>query len=197
MKILVDTNGRFSDLEEKITKMVSGGYKNIMVFHAEGGIDSDSQYKKRSDQLLVSQHGNNVRIFGGIFPGIFDNGILMTKGSILAGIESKVHVITLEDLKNPNIHNTIEQELAPIKKELENNEFKTLFVFGDGFGENNLRLIDILNRLTEKYPINVIGGLTGRDKIKASLYSIYTPTKIIQNGAVLAFTKFRAPDIRG
>ncbi len=192
MKILVDANGEFSDLEEKITEMVSNGYKNIMVFHAEGGIDSDSNYKERSDNVLVSQHENNVQIFGGIFPGIFDNGILMTKGSILAGIKSEVHVITLENLNDPNIHNTVEQELEPIKKELESNEFKTLFVFGDGFGENNLRLINVLNRLVKKHPVNVIGGLTGRDKVKASLYSIFTPTKIIQNGAVLAFTKLKS-----
>ena len=192
MKVLVDEIGSFSNLEKKIGDLVADGYRNIMVFHAEGGVDSDHKYKQKCDKTLISASKNDVRIFGGIFPGVFDNGKLMSKGSILVGIKSDVHVITLENLNNPDLYKNIEQMLAPISDSLGKKEFKTLFVFGDGFGENNLNLINGLNQLVKKYPLNVIGGLTGRDQIKASHYSIFTPVKIIQNGAVLVFTQLES-----
>ena len=188
MKILIDEIGHFSNFEKQIADLISSGYRNIMVFYAEGGIDSDPKYKQTCDKFLVSASKNDVNIFGGIFPGIFDNGILMQKGSILVGIESNVHVITLENLNNSDLYNEIEQKLTSISDSLTNDEYKTLFVYGDGFGENNHHLISGLNQLVKKRPMNVIGGLTGRNRIKASHYTIFTPTNLIQNGAVLAFT---------
>ena len=192
MKILIDEIGHFSNFEKQIAYLILGGYRNIMVFHVEGGIDSDPKYKQTCDKALISANKNNVNIFGGIFPGIFDNGMLMQKGSVLVGIKSDVHVITLENLNNSDLYNEIEQKLAPISDSLINEEYKTLFVYGDGFGENNHNLISGLNQLVKKYPMNVIGGLTGRNLIKASHYTIFTPAKIIQNGAVLAFTKLES-----
>ena len=192
MKILIDEIGHFSNFKKQIADLISSGYRNIMVFHAEGGIDSDPKYKQTCDKALMSASKNDVNIFGGIFPGIFDNGTLIQKGSILIGIESNIHVITLENLNNSDLYNEIEQRLAPISDSLTNDEYKTLFVYGDGFGENNHHLISGLNQLVKKYPMNVIGGLTGRNLIKASHYTIFTPAKIIQNGAVLAFTKLES-----
>ncbi|WP_289023809.1 FIST N-terminal domain-containing protein [Desulfobacter postgatei] len=192
MKILIDEIGHFSNFEKQINELISSHYRSIMIFHAEGGIDSEPKYKQMCDKALVSTSKNDVNIFGGIFPGIFDNGTLMQKGSILVGIKSDVHVITLENLNNSDLYNEIEQKLAPISDSLINEEYKTLFVYGDGFGENNHNLINGLNQLVKKYPMNVIGELTGRDKIKSSHYTIFTPAKIIQNGAVLAFTKLES-----
>ncbi|MCG8550066.1 MAG: FIST C-terminal domain-containing protein [Desulfobacterales bacterium] len=192
MKILIDGIGHLSNFKEQIADLILSGYQNIMVFHAEGGIDSDPKYKQMCDRTLVATSKNNVNIFGGIFPGIFDNGVLMEKGSILVGIESDIHVITLENLNNRNLYNEIEQKLTPISDLLTMGEYKTLFVYGDGFGENNHHLINGLNHLVKKYPMNVIGGLTGRNAIKASHYTVFTPDKIIQNGSVLAFTKLES-----
>lgn len=192
MKIRVDEIGSFSSLERTIDGLVSDGHRNIMVFHAEGGVNSDHNYRQNCDRILIEAGKNDVKIFGGIFPGVFDNGKLMSTGSITAGIKSDVHVITIENLNNPDLYSEIEQLLAPVSDSLRKKEFKTLFVFGDGFGENNHNLIAGLNQLLKKHPLNVIGGLTGRDQIKASHYSIFTPSKIIQNGAVLAFTKLES-----
>lgn len=192
MKVLIDKNGQISDLEKKINQLAADGYNNIMIFHGEGGIDSQSQYKKNSDAALRKAQKNNIQIFGGIFPGIFDDGQLMTNGSIITGIRSTIHVVTLEDLNNSELYDDIKEGLAPVLKELEDEKFKTLFVFGDGFGENNLNLINGLNRFVKDYPIKVIGGMTGRAQIKASHYTIFTPGKIIQNGAVLAFTQLES-----
>jgi len=192
VKVQVDDIGTFPNLEKKITELVFDDYRNIMVLHAEGGVDSDPKYKQRCDKILMSAGKNNIRIFGGIFPGIFDNGQLMSQGSIIVGIKSNTHVITIENLNNPDLFKDIEPMLEPVSDSLAKNKFKTLFVFGDGFGENNLNLINGLNQLIKKYPMNVMGGLTGRDKIKASHYSIFTPDKIIQNGAVLAFTQLES-----
>jgi hypothetical protein len=77
MKILIDEIGHFSNFEKQIEYLISVGYRNIMAFHAEGGIDSEPKYKQTCDKALVSANKNNVNIFGGIFPGIFDNGTLM------------------------------------------------------------------------------------------------------------------------
>ena len=193
MKILIEGTGHLSTFRKQIADLISSGYQNIMVFHAEGGIDSEPKYKQACDKALVDASKNGAKMFGGIFPGIFDNGILMQKGSILIGIESPVHVITLENLNNSNLYNEIHQKFTPVSADsLIKGEYKTLFVFGDGFGENNHHLISGLNRLVKKYPMNVIGGLTGRNNIKASHYTIFTPDKIIQNGAVLAFTKLES-----
>jgi hypothetical protein len=192
MKILIDEIGHFSMFEKQIADLILSGYQNIMVFHAEGGIDLDPKYKQTCDKALISASKKNINIFGGIFPGIFDNGTLMQKGSILIGIESNVHVITLENLFNRDLYTEMEHKITPISDSLTDGEYKTLFVYGDGFGENNHYLINGLNQLVKKYPMNVIGGLTGRSLIKASHYTVFTPAKIIQNGAVLAFTKLES-----
>lgn len=192
MKIKVDTQGNFETLEKNINSLVSDGFKHILVFHGQGGMDRWSSLKPDCDRLLNKAVQNNINIFGGIFPGIFDNGKLMEQGSILAGIQSEVHFVTLEDLREPHILETLKKGIAPIEEALAQKEFQTLFVFGDGFGELNLNLINSLNWLIKKYPINVLGGLTGRDDIKASHYTIFTPEKIIQNGAVLAFAKLNS-----
>jgi hypothetical protein len=192
MKIKVDTQGNFETLEKNINSLVSDGFKHILVFHGQGGMDRWSSLKPDCDRLLNKAAQNNINIFGGIFPGIFDNGTLMEQGSILAGIQSEVHFVTLEDLREPHILDTLKKGIAPIEEALAQKEFQTLFVFGDGFGELNLNLINSLNWLVKKYPINVLGGLTGRDDIKASHYTILTPEKIIQNGAVLAFAKLNS-----
>ncbi len=189
MKISVDRHGTFSDIEAQIIKLADQGYKNIMVFHAEGGIDAEFHYKELSDKALDLAAQHDVQIFGGIFPGIFDNGRVMSRGSILAGILSDVHVITLENLSDPALFGQIDKELEPIATPLKKGEYQTLFVFGDGFGECNHQLINALNHITGQFQINVMGGLTGRDLIKSSHYTIFTPDKIIQNGAVLAFTQ--------
>ncbi|MCP4723322.1 MAG: hypothetical protein GY860_28060, partial [Desulfobacteraceae bacterium] len=188
MKIKLDTQGNFKNIEKKVKALDSQGFKNIMIFHGEGGIDQGSRIKTDCDKMLDKAARNNINIFGGIFPGIFDNGKLMDKGSILAGIQSDVHFVTLENLNQPHVIDTLKKGIAPIETDLAQNKFHTLFVFGDGFGELNLNLITSLNWLVEKYPLNVVGGLTGRDDIKASHYTIFTPEKIIQNGALLAFT---------
>lgn len=192
MEVRVDTEGSFKTLEKLITDVVSEGCEGIMVFHAEGGIDRTSQYKKHCDKLLERFYHYNVGVFGGIFPGIFDNSKLMPTGTIVAGIKSKVHLITLENLDKEVLKKDLEFALQAIKHELEEKEYKTIFVFGDGYGEKNLNLINALNLLVKQYPLNVIGGLSGRSKIRASNYTIFTPKKIIQNGAVLAFTKLES-----
>lgn len=110
----------------------------------------------------------------------------------MMGIKSKVHIISLESHDEKSIYKHLDQELSPIINQPEKDKYKTLFVFGDGFGENNLTLINGLNYLVKKYPIKVIGGLAGRDKIKASHYCIFTPQKIIQNGTVLIFTQLES-----
>ena len=112
-----------------------------------------SSIKPYCDRLLDKAVHNNVNIFGGIFPGIFDNGKLLKQGSILVGIQSKVHYVTLENLSEPHILDTFKKGIAPIETTLSRNEFQTLFVFGDGFGELNLNLINSLNWLTKKNPV--------------------------------------------
>jgi len=192
MKIEIDTQGNFENIEKKIKALDSEGFKNIMIFHGEGGIDQGSRIKAGCDKMLDKATRNNINIFGGIFPGIFDNGKLMDKGSILAGIQSDVHFVTLENLNEPHVIDTLKKGIAPIETDLAQNKFHTLFVFGDGFGELNLNLINSLNWLVKRYPLNVVGGLTGRDGVKASHYTILTPGKIIQNGAILAFTTLKS-----
>lgn len=192
MKVKVDAQGNFETLKKNVNSLISDGFKHILVFHSEGGLDRWASIKQDCDGLLDKAVHNNINIFGGIFPGIFDNGKLMKQGSILVGIQSEVHFVTLENLNEPHILETLKKGIAPIEADLAQRKFQTLFVFGDGFGELNLGLINSLNWLTKKYPLNVLGGLTGRDDIKASHYTILTPEKIIQNGAVLAFTKLKS-----
>ena len=96
-------------------------------------------------------------------------------------------MVSLENLNNPSLFENIKRKIKPIAEALEKNEFKTVFVFGDGFGENNHNLIGALSSLINTYPLNIIGGMTGRSQVKASHFTIFTPEKMIQNGAVLAF----------
>ncbi len=192
MKIKIEALGDLESLEKNVKALIVDGFKHIMIFHGEGGIDQVSSIKADCDRLLNKAGRNNINIFGGIFPGIFDNGKLMERGSILAGIQSEVHFVTLENLSEPHVLDALKKGIAPIEADLAKKEFQTLFVFGDGFGELNLNLINSLNWLVKRYPINVLGGLTGRDGVKASHFTIFTPEKIIQNGAVLAFTKLKS-----
>ena len=74
MEIIVDKGTGFPGLEKNVTRLVNKGFKAIMVFHAEGGIDKDPAYKKKCDTLLKKAGDRGVQIFGGIFPGIFQPG---------------------------------------------------------------------------------------------------------------------------
>jgi len=186
MKIIVDSGTGFTGLEKNVTNLVDKGFKTIMLFHAEGGIDKDPAFKKKCDAMLGKASEKGVQIFGGIFPGIMDNGKLMDRGSIITGLHCRTHVITLEGLDRPDLGHVIEKQLP--HPDRAGYRLKTLFVFGDGFGESNLNLISGLNQLIKNYPLKVIGGLAGRNSLKASHYNIFTPQKVIQNGAVLAFT---------
>ena len=186
MEIIVDSGTGFTGLEKNVKKLMDKGLKTIMLFHAEGGIDKDPAFKKKCDALLQNASKNGVQIFGGIFPGIIDNGKLMDRGSLLAGLHCRTHVITLEELGRPDLGKAIQKQLPPPGKA--GNRLKTLFIFGDGFGESNLNLLTGLNHLIKEHPFKVIGGLTGRNSLKASHYNIFTPKKAIQNGAVLAIT---------
>jgi len=188
MEIIVDSETGFSGLEKNVTRLVDKGFKTIMLFHAEGGIDKDPAFKTKCDALLKQTLEKGVEIFGGIFPGIMDNGKLMDSGSIITGLRCRTHVITLESLGREDLAQIIEKQLPPFDRASPNDGLKTLFIFGDGFGESNLKLINSLNQLIKRYPLKVVGGLTGRNSLKASHYNIFTPQKAIQNGAVLAFT---------
>lgn len=187
MKIILDTEASFQGLEKSVTTLAGQGFKTILVFHAEGGIDKIPGFKGQCDTLLAKASGQGIRVFGGIFPAIIDNGRLVTRGSIIAGIRARTHVVTLDRLGRPDLMDHIDDQLAPVAPLLKAGRFKTLFVIGDGFGESNLSLIQGLNHITRQFPMNVIGGLAGRNGVKASLYNIFTPEKVIQNGAVLAF----------
>ncbi|MCG8636933.1 MAG: FIST C-terminal domain-containing protein [Desulfobacterales bacterium] len=188
MKIILDHKSNFKDLEKNITSLAADGFKTIMVFHAEGGLDKIPEFKTHCDALLKKTSQRRIQIFGGIFPGIMSDGKLMDRGSILAGIRSRVHIVTLDRLGEPDLAGAIAKKLPPFDPDHPENNFKTLFVIGDGFGESNHTLIRGLNRFVETYPLKVIGGLAGRNTLKASHFNIFTPGKVIQNGAVLAFT---------
>ncbi|MCG8619389.1 MAG: FIST C-terminal domain-containing protein [Desulfobacterales bacterium] len=192
MEILVEQNGDYTNIDAQFDALMAQGFKTAMMLYAEGGFVQDPNYKNVIDTRLKNRFENGLQIFGGIFPGIMDNGELMSRGSIIAGIQSKVHIAALEQLDPQSMRQDLETQLAPVKPALENGEFNTLFVFGDGFGENNHHLIDGLNELVAAYPMNVIGGLTGRDQVKAAHFTIFTPEKMIQNGAVLAFTRLES-----
>jgi hypothetical protein len=189
MKIVVDPICCFAEMGNTISKMSAEGYKNIMLLQADGGMDSGIHYKQRIDKALSVAFQNGVQLFGGVFPEIFDRDSIMDQGCFLAGIHSDVHIIILENLSTDDIVPQIEKGLAPIAAELERSHFKTLFVFGDGFGGNNLHLINGIKQIVRKYPLRVIGGMTGRKMIKVSSPTVFTPQGIIQNGAVLVFTK--------
>jgi len=189
MKILVNPDCTFTELGTSISQLAADGYKNIMLLQAEGSLDSMGRYKLAIDMALSAAFRNGVQLFGGIFPGIFDTDTIMDKGSILAGIKSDVHILILENITAENILPQIEKGLAPIQDKLLRKHFKTLFVFGDGFGENNLHLINGLNHIVQKHPLHVMGGMTGRSMIQTSHYTVLTPQNIIQNGAVLVFTQ--------
>jgi hypothetical protein len=188
MKIILDPNTDFKNLENNITILAAKGYKSIMVFHAEGGLDKIPGFKGQCDALLEKTAQKGIQIFGGIFPGIMSDGRLMDKGSIITGIRSRVHIVTLDRLGDPDLAGTIEKRLPPFDPDHPEKNFKALFVIGDGFGESNHTLIEGLNRFVRTYPLKVIGGLAGRNTLKASHFNIFTPGKVIQNGAVLAFT---------
>ena len=188
MEIILDEGTGFTGLEQNVATLVDKGFKTIMLFHAEGGIDKDPAYKSKCDALLEKASEKGVQIFGGIFPGIMTDGKLMGKGSIIAGMHCRTHVVTLEQLGTDNLGALLEKKIPPLRNDDDSLSFKTLFVFGDGFGESNLNLINGLNHILKNYPLKVLGGLTGRNSLKASHYNIFTPTKAIQNGAVLAFT---------
>ncbi len=188
MNTVVDKNCCFAKLGSSISKLANNGYKNIMLFQAEGGIPVGAHFKQAFDKASVAS-ANGVHIFGGVFPGIFDRTEVMDTGAILVGIKTEVHFLTLEQITLANILPQIEKGLAPIEAQLRNNYYQTLFVFGDGFGENNLHLVNGLNHIVQKYPLRVIGGLTGRNKTRMSHFTIFTPHRVIQNGAILAFTR--------
>jgi len=189
MKIIVDQNGCCTELGASISQLAAQGCKSIMLLQAENVIDSVSRYKAMLDKALSVALKNDIQIFGGVFPTVFAMETFLDKGSILAGFESDVHIVTLEKVTPDNILPQIEKGIAPIEKQLQQGEFNTLFVFGDGFGEINLELMNGLNHIVEKYPMNVVGGMTGRDKLKVSHFTIFSPDRVIQNGAVLAFTR--------
>ncbi|QJB55157.1 FIST C-terminal domain-containing protein [Pseudodesulfovibrio sp. zrk46] len=192
MEIIVDHSGCCTELGTSISKLVSQGCKSIMLMQAEDIIHNIPRYKGMLDKALSVASKNGVQIFGGIFPTVFAGETFLDKGSILAGIDSEVHVVTLENITANNILPQIEEGIAPIQNQLKQGDFNTLFVFGDGFGEINLELMDGLNHIVRKYPMNVIGGMTGRGRLKVSHYSIFSPEKLIQNGAVLAFTRLKS-----
>ncbi|WDP89960.1 MAG: FIST C-terminal domain-containing protein [Desulfobacter sp.] len=188
MEIIVDQGTDFEGLEANAGIMARKGFKTIMLFHAEGGIDKDPAYKKKCDTLLEKLSKQGIQIFGGIFPGIVDDGRLMERGSIMAGLGCHTHVVTLDSLGRQGLETEIEKQLQLQTAPGRPFPFKTVFVFGDGFGESNLNLINALNRLIKKHSFKVVGGLAGRNTLKASHYNLFTPDKAIQNGAVLAFT---------
>lgn len=189
MEIIVDQSGCCTELGNSISQLAAQGYKSIMLLQAEDVIHTIPRYKAMLDKALSVASKNNVQIFGGIFPTVFALKTFLDKGTILAGIDSEVHIVTLESITADNILPQIEKGIRPIEKQLQVGAFDTLFVFGDGFGEINLDLMNGLNHIVQKYPLNIIGGMTGRSKLKVSHYSIFSPEKVIQNGAVLAFSR--------
>lgn len=189
MKIIVNPDRSFADLGKNISQLAADGFNTIMLLQAEGCLDTSGRYKFAIDLALSTAFRNGVQLFGGVFPGVFDTETIMDRGSILAGFKSDVHILVLENITADSILPQIEKGLAPIRDKLLRNHFKTLFVFGDGFGENNLHLINGLNHIVQKRPLHVIGGMTGRSLVQTSQFTVFTPQRIIQNGAVLVFTQ--------
>jgi len=186
MQIIFKPGTGLAEIESAILALKENGYGTAILFYAEGGLGDITDLKQSWDILLKTVARKGIQVFGGIFPAIIDNGRLHPKGSMVIGIQSRVHIITLEHLEKQDIGHTILQQLPARSPGKE--WFKTLFVIGDGFGEANHNLIAGVTQVVAKHPLQVVGGLAGRDHLKTSHFNIFTPEKIIQNGAVLAFS---------
>jgi len=152
MKVIVDTQASFESFEKNINALASQGFKHIMVFHGERGIfNTASSLQQDCNKLLGQAFNDQIQIFGGIFPGLVDDGKVLQKGIILVGIYSDVHIVTLANLSRETTLDTLKQGILDIESTLAGNGFQTLFVFADGFGESNLNLINALNWLGEVF----------------------------------------------
>ncbi|HPE55874.1 MAG TPA: FIST C-terminal domain-containing protein [Bacteroidales bacterium] len=141
----------------------------------------ENQYNlEQTNELLRNL---SVPVFGGTFPGIIFGGKEYTKGTIIMGLEEKPQVHIIKNLSNldkdeyPSSFQNFEQEA----------NCKTVFVFVDGFSQNNSKLIEMLF-ISFGLEYNFIGAGCGSLSMNPTP-CIMTNEGLLSDAAVIAGSK--------
>jgi hypothetical protein len=121
-------------------------------------------------------------LFGGIFPEIIFGNEKLTKGTIIVGFSNKQDIQIIPDLSAKNID--YDDVLDKIFPQVDN--YKTMFVFVDGFAQRISALIDSLFNIFG-LEFNYVGGGAGSLSLQQKP-CIFTSEGLLQNCAVLAMT---------
>ncbi len=121
-------------------------------------------------------------LFGGIFPEIIFGNEKLTTGTIIVGFSNKQNIQIIPDLSTKNID--YDDVLDKIFPQVDN--YKTMFVFVDGFAQRISALIDSLFNIFG-LEFNYVGGGAGSLSLQQKP-CIFTSEGLLQNCAVLAMT---------
>ncbi len=166
------------DIQNSLTELQNNSLvKSILMFSCDKNNLTVADYKILTDIDLP--------VFGGIFPQIIFNAQRYTEGTLLIGISEKPNFTVIENISNEETN--FEEQL---NERILDEDYKTLFVFIDGFAS---RIGNLIESLFNIYGIelNFLGGGAGSlDMVQKPC--IITPYGLLEDAAILAAVKLNS-----
>lgn len=125
-------------------------------------------------------------VFGGIFPQVIHEGKPYSKGLIVVGYTTNIHLITVPFLSSPDI----DFDMLLEEYQLDDYESQTMFVFVDGFGK---RIGALISALFNVFGIdsNYIGGGAGSLSFEQKPV-IFTNSGLVADVAVVGLSQHQS-----
>ncbi|MCF8309332.1 MAG: FIST C-terminal domain-containing protein [Bacteroidales bacterium] len=132
------------------------------------------------NEMIQFFNNHNIKVFGGIFPGLIYNGQYKTKGAILIPLAAVYEPVVFTDLTQTpfSLHSLFDR--------IESSDNLVSYIFFDGFSQ------DIKKFLSEIYlklgnSVKYVGGGAGTsDYIQKPV--VFTNSGIFQDASVICFT---------